>query len=277
MIGAINKASSLFAQNAIRLNSLLVSKASAQLSSGNRLVSASIDPSAIAISAQFRSQIGGTEQAIYNSQDAINLTRTADATLGSQEETLLRMRDIAVRANNDATLTADDKARLNAEFQSLNTQLTQTGEAANFNTKQLTSAVNPYGTQTVQTTADNNPAAQSSVTINSSTAATLGTAGQDLTVAGGPGNAITAIDNALSTIANQRASLGVTENSLNYTTNDLEAQRINMAAANSRIADTDIAATMTEFTKGLMLNKFGLAMLAKTNAQGAGVLKLMGI
>ena len=275
-IGSINS-TSLFALSAIKKNESLLSVSLSQLSSGNRLVSAGIDPSGIAISASFRAQIGGSEQAIYNSQDAINLTRTADATLGGQQETLLRMRDLAVRAGNDATLTPQDQANLNAEFQSLNASLTQSGEASSFNTKQLTSATNPYGTQQVQSTPNNQPAGNQSVTINPSTAVTLGTSGQDLLNSTNAGNALTAVDTALANVSNQRANLGVTENSLNYTTNSLESSRINMMASNSSIADLNMAEGITNLTRLSMLAKFGLAALSSANAQAGGVLKLMGI
>jgi flagellin len=242
-----------------------------------RLINAGISPGDIAISSSFRAQIGGTEQAIYNSQDAINLAQTADATLGGQTETLLRMRDLAVRAGNEATLTPEDRARLNQEYQSLNNQLTQTGEAASFNSKQLTSAVNPYNTQAVQSQPNNNPAANESVTINPSTAATLGTTVSDLTTPANAQNAINTIDNALANVSNQRANLGVTSNNLNYTTNALESSRINMMAANSRIAELNMEEGITNFSKGLLLNKFGLAALSATNAQQGGVLKLLGV
>ncbi|HOX28735.1 MAG TPA: flagellin [bacterium] len=274
-IGGIST-SSLFAQNALRVNSLLLSRTTSQLSSGNRLINAGIDPSGLAMSMMFRSQIGGTEQAIYNTQDAVNLTRTAESTLNTQGEILGRMRDISIRSANDATLTAQDRTRLNNEFQSLNAELDRTGEASQFNTKQLTSAVNPYGTKQVQATPDNNTAANPTVTINSSTSATLGTAGQDISSVAGAQNAITAIDTAMQNVANQQVNLGTTENLLQYRTNDLEAMRINMSASNSTLADLDFAQAITEHTKGTMLSKFAVAAIAQSNAQGLGVLKLLG-
>ncbi len=275
-IGSV-QSSSLFATNAIRKNSLLLTTLTGQLSSGNRLINAAISPSDIAISAGFRAQIGGTEQAIYNTQDAINLAQTADSTLGTQTETLLRMRDLAVRASNDATLSDADRARLDQEYQSLSSQLTQSGEAANFNSKQLTSNVNPYNTQEVQSQPNNNSAINETITINPSTADTLGVTGTDLTTSANAQSAIDTIDNAISTVSNQRANLGVTSNNLSSQTNALESSRINMMASNSNIADMDMEKGITNLTKALLLNKFGLAALSVTNAQQGGVLKLMGI
>ncbi|HOO55888.1 MAG TPA: flagellin [bacterium] len=276
-VGGLNNSSSLFAQNALRLNNLMLSKTSAQLSSGNRLVSAAIDPSGIGMSANFRAQVGGISTAIQNTQDAIGLTRTAGSTLNSQMDSLIDMRNTAIRSANDATMTSADQAKLDAQFQAQNTELTRSGEASTFNTKQLTSAVNPYGTQQVQSTPDNNPAANNAVTINPSTAATLGTSDDTVSTTAGAQTAISEVDKAIQNVSNQQASLGVQERVMQYRINDLEAQKIASAEANSRIADTDFAKAASDYNKGLLLNKVGISMLAKANMQGAGLVgKLLG-
>lgn len=275
-IGGATSSSSLFAQNALRINNLLFARTAAQLSSGNRLVNGAIDPSGLAISQQFRAQIGGTDQAIYNTQDNINLTRTADATLGTQQDILMRQRDLAVRAANDATLTDSDRARLDAEYQSLNDELNRSGRANTFNTKELTTDVagETYGTQATQV--GPNSGDQTSITINPSTGDALGVTGSDLTTSANAQSAIDTIDAAIESVSTQRSSLGVQERTFGYITNDLNVSRINMAAANSRIADTDFALTISDQTKGLLLSRISIAALSQSNAQGFGVLKLLG-
>ena len=275
-IGASQSSSSLFAQNALRINNLLFSQTSAQLASGRRLISGAIDPSGLAISQGMRAQISGVDQAIYNTQDDINLARTADSNLGTQQNVLNRMRDLAVRASNDATLTDRDRARLDQEYQSLNTQLDQTAESANFNTKQLLSTTNQYGTQAAQVGPDSGQS--TGVTINPSTTAAgeLNTQGTDLTTGNNARAAIDRIDAALDYTSDQRSNLGVQERRFQHITNDLSGQRINITAANSRIADTDFGATITEQTKSILLSRISMAALSQSNAQGFGVLTLMG-
>jgi flagellin len=279
-IGATSSTSSLFAQNALRINNLLFQRTAAQLSSGNRLISGAIDPSGLAISMQMRSQIGGTDQAIYNTQDNINLTRTADAQLGTQGEILGRMRDLAVRAGNDATLTASDRTRLDNEYQSLATELNRQGRSNSFNTKQLTTDVagSQYGTQSAQI--GPNSGDNTGVTINPSTADSMGItaagSGQNLLTGASARDAIDRIDTAIEQVSTQRASLGVQERNFQYITNDLSAQRINMTEANSRIADTDFAAAISEQTKAILLGQVSIAALSQSNAQGFGVLSLLG-
>ncbi|MEW5945125.1 MAG: flagellin [bacterium] len=283
-IQGVTGSNSLFALNMLRLQGVGMQRNLAQLSSGQRIPFAFIDPSGLALSQGFRAQIGGTEQAIYNAQDTVNLARTAEATLGNQTEILGRMRDVSVRAANEATMTDADRARLNQEFQSLSAELTRAGEASTFNTKQLTSEANPFGTQAAQVGPNAGAENQIDVTVNPSTANTLGNEGigeqvaaQDVTTAANARDAITAIDNALAEISTQRAGLGITENRLNYSVNDLSAQRINLAAANSRIADTDFAEAITENTKLGILGQMRVAILAQANAQPGAMLNLLGI
>jgi flagellin len=68
----------LFAQNALNNTSKLQSQAMQQLSSGMRINSARDDAAGIAIATRMTSQIGGLNQAIQNSNDAVTLIQTAD-------------------------------------------------------------------------------------------------------------------------------------------------------------------------------------------------------
>jgi len=280
-IGAASKTSSLFAQNALRINSLLFSQRSAQIASGNRLINASIAPSGIAMSSAFRSQLGGIDQAIYNAQDTVNMTRVADSTLSSQGQILGRMRDIALRSANEATLSPQDQARLDDEYQSLKGALNDIGRSSQYNTKQLTTDAaggTPYGTQTSQVGPDAGPANQLDVTLPESTADVMAGGNLAATSVDTGANAqaaISEIDTAIEELSNSRSNIGITERRLQYTQNDLSNQRISMAASNSTIADTDMASAITDYTRSLLLNRTGIAALSQSNAQGYGVLSLL--
>jgi flagellin len=283
-LGIGGTTSSLFAQNALRINNLLFAQTSAQLSSGKRLISGAIDPSGLAISQGLRSRIGGTDQAIYNAQDSVNLVRTADSQLGTQSDILNQMKGLAVRASNDATLNDSDKARLSSEFNSLAAELDRQGRSNSFNGKQLTTdqAGQQYGTQQAQVGPDNNASSQVGVTVAPSTGQSMGltdAAGNptyDFTVAGDAQAAMDQIDTAINQVSTARANLGVQDRGFQYTTNDLYSQKISLAAANSQIADTNMAETISEQTKSLLLTRVSIAALSQSNAQGFGVLKLLG-
>ncbi len=83
-----------------------------KLSSGYRVNRASDDPAGLVISQKLRAQIGGLGQAISNSNDAINMVRTAEGALNETHALLISMRELAIHAantgaNDEASLAAD--------------------------------------------------------------------------------------------------------------------------------------------------------------------------
>ena len=85
--------------------------------------------------------------------------------------------------------------------------------------------------------------------------------------------AMTVTINELSTT---RASLGAIQNRLEFKIQNLDNSAENLAAAESRIRDVDMAKQMTEFTKNNILFQASTAMLAQANALPQGVLQLLG-
>ena len=104
-----------------------------KLSSGYRVNRASDDPAGLVISQKLRAQIGGLGQAISNSNDAINMVKTAEGALNETHSLLLSMRDLAVHAANtgvnDTASLAADQLQIASAIDSLNriSQNTQFG------------------------------------------------------------------------------------------------------------------------------------------------------
>ncbi len=91
----------------------------------------------------------------------------------------------------------------------------------------------------------------------------------------GANAAITAIDTAIGTVSTARASLGATQNQFDHTINNANVALQNVTASESRIRDTDMAATMVDFTKSQILSQAGTAMLAQAKSLPQDVLKLL--
>jgi flagellin len=87
--------------------------------------------------------------------------------------------------------------------------------------------------------------------------------------------AITRFDEAIRMVSEERSKLGAMQNRLEHTTTNLQTANENLTAAESRIRDTDMAKSMTEFTKNNILNQAGQAMLAQANQLPQGVLQLL--
>jgi flagellin len=86
---------------------------------------------------------------------------------------------------------------------------------------------------------------------------------------------IAALDGAVNTISTQRGSIGALQNRFESMIQNLQVTTENLAASESRIRDTDMAAEMVEFTKNQVLSQAGTAMLAQANQIPQGILSLL--
>ncbi|MDQ1911282.1 flagellin [Paenibacillus sp. GD4] len=86
---------------------------------------------------------------------------------------------------------------------------------------------------------------------------------------------IAAIQAALDDVSTQRSKLGAYQNRLEHSINNLGASSENLAAAESRIRDVDMAKEMMDFTKNNILTQAAQAMLAQANQSPQGVLQLL--
>lgn len=112
--------------------------------------------------------------------------------------------------------------------------------------------------------------------MGTSVAAGVNMSNLDLTTASGANQAIQVIDAAIDQVSSARGQIG------NFTTNVLQSNirslgvaKENLSAANSTIADTDVAAEMTSFTKMQILQSTGMSVLAQANQLPQSVMKLL--
>ncbi|NCV02802.1 MAG: flagellin, partial [Proteobacteria bacterium] len=87
--------------------------------------------------------------------------------------------------------------------------------------------------------------------------------------------AITAIDTAVNTVSTNRANMGATQSRLESVGRSLAVASENTAAANSRVADADIASSMSELVRAQILQQAGISVLAQANQAPALVLQLL--
>lgn len=107
-----------------------------RLSSGLRINSAKDDAAGMAISTRFTSQIKGLNVAVRNAGDGIALAQTAEGALGSMNDNLQRIRELAVQSAN-ATNSDVDRTALQAEVKQLIAEVARTAEETNFNGRKL--------------------------------------------------------------------------------------------------------------------------------------------
>ncbi len=92
------------AQKALRFlgeNDRKLVKSLERLSSGFRINSGADDPAGLVISERMRAQIAGVNQAIANTELATAMVQTTEGALGEINNLLIRMRELALAANNE--------------------------------------------------------------------------------------------------------------------------------------------------------------------------------
>jgi len=101
-----------------------LSKSIERLSTGYKINQAADSPAGLAISESLRAQISGLNQAVSNTQDAVNMVKTAEGALTEVHNLLRSMRTLAVHALNtgavDSTQAAADQAQITSAIDALN-------------------------------------------------------------------------------------------------------------------------------------------------------------
>ncbi|WP_144872753.1 flagellin [Microbacterium sp. 1.5R] len=266
-VGALN------AYRNLSLNQNDVSKSLEKLSSGLRINRAADDAAGLAISEGLRSQVNGLNVAARNAQDGISVIQTAEGALTEVHSILQRVRDLAVQAGNDSNNT-ESRTAIKTEITALGDELTRVAASTNFNGIKLLDGSNASLTFQVgagsEATED-----QIAVTLTNFTDLGADIAALDVDTAANALTAISTIDTEITNVSTARAGLGAVQNRFESTINSLQVSAENLAAAKSRIADTDMAAEMVKYTASNILQQAGTAMLAQANQSGQGVLQLL--
>ena len=103
----------------------------------------------------------------------------------------------------------------------------------------------------------------------------LGINDLDVSSVDGANHALDAVKGALEKVSSNRSKIGAQQNRLEHTiANEFNVVE-NTTSAESRIRDTDMSKEMVEFSKDMILENVGQAMLAQANQSNRGVLSLL--
>ena len=127
----------MMASNNLSNNSSALSGDIEQLSSGLRINSAADDPAGLVISEDMKGQINGIEQATSNTNDAINVTKTAEGALNEVQSLLMDMRQKAVAASNAGVNSSADVAADQAEIAAAIASINNISTTTQFDGKNL--------------------------------------------------------------------------------------------------------------------------------------------
>jgi flagellin len=140
-----------------------------RLSSGLRINSAKDDAAGLQISNRFTSQINGIGVAMRNANDGISIAQTAEGAMSESTNILQRMRDLSLQSANGSN-SSDDRASMQKEISSLQTELTRIAETTSFGGQKLLDG--DFGTKNFQVGSNANETI--SVTLKNTSAASIG-------------------------------------------------------------------------------------------------------
>lgn len=246
-----------------------------RLASGSRINRAGDDAAGLAISENLRAQIRGLRQARRNASDAISLIQVSEGGLNEISNMLIRLRELAIQAASD-TVGDTERQFTDREFQSLKQEMDRIANVTEFNGMPLLNGKG--GLMEIQVGVRNNPildrlvynAERADVSLDS-----MNLGGESVATKQGAQLSLAVIDEALFRVNSVRADLGAMQNRLQSTINNQSIYEENMAAANSRIRDADMAYEVSEMTKSNIFFQAGLAVLTQANNTNSSALKLL--
>jgi flagellin len=259
-----------------------LSKSLEKLSTGLRINRAADDAAGLSISEGLKSQVTGSAQAARNAQDGISVIQTTEGALTEVHSILQRVRDLAVQAGNDSNNT-ESRSAITAEATKLVDELQRIGDSTNFNgIKLLDASAGTAGVMSFQVGAGGTADDIISVDLTGADVSTLATdlKAAIITTDGFASAAVATttiaeLDTNITAVSTARSELGANQNRLEHTIKSLNVAGENLQAAQSRIADVDMAQEMVKFTKANILSQAGTAMLAQANQSSQGVLSLL--
>ena len=251
-------------------SSTKLSQSLARLSSGSKINSPADDSAGLAVSMKLNAQIARINGASSNVGNAISFSQTQDGYASKVNDALSRMSELAVLAQ-DVTKTTSDRALYNVEFQALGNYINNVA-TKDFNGVSLFAA----GGSALNVTTDSEANTFAMVGVDLQNASYTAATAAAIDTNANANTALGLIKTAISQLATDRANIGSNIESLSYYNEQLAALKNNLAAANSRITDVDVAQESTNYAKYNILVQSGTAMLAQANSLPQSVLKLLG-
>lgn len=247
----------------------------ASLASGNRITQASDDVASLSVASQLQSETSGLKQASTNLAQAGSLTQVADGGAEQIQKILTSLQNLAQQANSP-TLTADNRADLNKQFQSIADTIDKITNSTTFGGKPLLdgSVSGDNKISLDQLLGTENTGSDLSVD-NLSASSLFGGQQLNLSTADGAANAFAVVGDALNKIVSARADIGSFQSAVNFAAANVDSAIVNQEAARSTLEDTDFATASTNKSLADIQRNASIAVAAQTNKLTPALLKLV--
>ena len=211
-----------------------------QLSSGSRINRSADDAAGLAISENMKAQIRSSVQARRNANDGISMVQVAEGGLNEVSNIVTRLRELGIQASSD-TVGEKERGFIDTEVQQLKSEMERIANTTSWNTTKLLDGSTPVFDFQVGLYSSENDRIQFDTSQNVATLEALGLTDVDFTTKEGARSSLALLDDSQSSINGMRSNIGALQNRLTSTVDTLAVTEENLAAANSRIRDTDVA------------------------------------
>jgi len=247
-----------------------------KISSGTRIAKAADDAAGLAISSKMTADIRSLRQANRNANDGVSMVQTAEGGMNEIGNILTRFRELSIQGASD---TIGDKERgfINKEMLQLRSEVDRIAQTTEFNGRNLLAGKGDN--LEIQIGLNNSPEHDRfsyDVAKLNVTAEALGVADVNTVTKQASQENLAKIDMAITQLSNNRSEVGALQNRLGSSISNLSIYEENLAAANSRIKDVDIASETSELTKSNILSQAGVSVLSQANNNSQSALKLLG-
>lgn len=253
------------------------SKAMNNISTGKKINSAKDNPNRIGQNESLKIQLLSSQKAQQNIQDTTSMIQTFDGAMQEMNDTLSRMRELAVKGSN-GTLSEDDKNAIQDEIVELRNGLKDLVNNTSFNgismsdssdesnlrgldVKYQKAVVGSMGDETID------------IPTYNLSARNLGI--EDIDIKSN-GDNITIVDNAIDMVSRVRGNYGAIQNSLEETADNLSSKNLNYASAQSSIGDADIAKEYITYSTQQILMQSSIGLIAQANNIPQDALQIIG-
>ena len=260
---------SLMAQRNLQTVTGRLQETFGRLSSGLRINSAADDASGLGISMQMRAQMRSMTAAARNTQDGISLAQVAEGALHQMSDIFIRLKELGILALN-GTYTQEDRETMDAEYLGLVDELQRIAEETQFNGLSLFTTGDDVE---IQVGADDGDTI--SIGLSNLTQFPQFLAAFPLSGPIGPAIPVSLMDFMIDSISQVRGEFGAVINRLQSVHTSLVNQRGQLAGAESRIRDADLASETAQLTKDLILQQAATAVLSQANSSPQLALDLL--
>ncbi|WP_238900090.1 flagellin [Clostridium sp. YIM B02500] len=239
------------------------SKALNNISTGQVLNSAKDNPNKIGKNETLKIQLLTNDAASKNIQDTNSMIQTFDGSLQEMNNSLARMKELAVSAGS-GSLTDEDRQIIQNEIDSVKSDIKDLANNTQFNGIKLSdSTLTGENTSMLKAVIGNMDDENMDIPIYNVSPENLGVSGVDVINKLDESNE--AIDKATQMVSRIRSRYGALQNRLDGTGDYLSSKACTIEKVQSNIGDADIAGEMMNYSKSGILIQSSIALMAQSN------------